>query len=55
MHRENMDNGVLFNFASQSVAGSSSWKLKLDELNLEIRSNFLALRTIKQFSEKITD
>lgn len=49
------DSGVLFNFADQSVTGYNSWKLMLDKLNLEIRSNFLAVRAIKHFPGKMVD
>lgn len=52
---KNPENGVISNFVDQSVTGSGGWKLMLDKLNLEIRSNFLAARTIKHFPGKMVD
>lgn len=49
------DNGMLFNFADQSVTRPNNWKLMSDKISLEVRSNFLAVRAIEQFLGKMVD
>lgn len=49
------DNGMFFNFPDQSVTRPNSWKLLLDKISHEIRSNFLDVRATEKFPGKILD
>lgn len=43
---------MIFNFPDQSVTRSKSWKLVLDAIIPEIRSNFVDVRETEKFPRK---
>lgn len=55
MVKKKSHDGRIFNFADQSVTRSKSWKLMLDIISPEIRSNFVDVRETEQFPRKMVN